>query len=151
MRLRPAVPADADAVARLLPESRAAAMPWLAVVHDDPAVRRWTSEVLLPTHRVTVAEVEGALVGVCAVAGPEVGQLYVAPGAQGCGVGRALLDAAKDASPGRLELWTFARNLRARRFYAAAGFVEVGQTDGSQNEEREPDVRLSWDRPGRPS
>jgi GNAT superfamily N-acetyltransferase len=60
----------------------------------------------------------------------------VLPGAQGRGVGTELLNVAKGAC-GRLELWTFQRNARARRFYAARGFALVEQTDGARNEERE--------------
>jgi hypothetical protein len=41
-------------------------------------------------------------------------------------------------------LWTFQVNGPARRFYERHGFVEVAQTDGSGNEEAEPDVRLEW-------
>jgi len=71
-------------------------------------------------------------------------QLYVAPEAQGSGVGRALLDAAKEASPGGLLLHVFTRNVRARRFYEAAGFVLTEQGDGRGNEEREPDCTYAW-------
>jgi hypothetical protein len=43
-----------------------------------------------------------------------------------------------------LQLWTFQRNTAARRFYGRLGFVAVEQTDGSRNEEDEPDVRYRW-------
>lgn len=33
------------------------------------------------------------------------------------------------------------RNMSARRFYEAHGFLAVRKTDGDDNEEREPDVR----------
>ncbi len=45
-----------------------------------------------------------------------------------------------------MQLWTFQRNARARRFYEARGFVPVEATDGSRNEEKEPDVRYLWRR-----
>ena len=45
----------------------------------------------------------------------------------------------------RLTLWTFQRNLRARRFYEANGFVAVRETDGAGNEEKEPDVLYRWE------
>jgi hypothetical protein len=44
----------------------------------------------------------------------------------------------------RLQLWTFQRNLRARGFYEARGFALVRQTDGSDNEEKEPDALYLW-------
>jgi hypothetical protein len=46
--------------------------------------------------------------------------------------------------PGGLRLWVFERNSGARAFYARHGFAEVTRTDGSGNEEREPDVLLGW-------
>jgi putative acetyltransferase len=44
-----------------------------------------------------------------------------------------------------LHLWTFQRNDRARRFYEGRGFVLVRQTDGSGNEEKEPDALYVWE------
>ncbi|WP_165694275.1 hypothetical protein [Teichococcus deserti] len=38
----------------------------------------------------------------------------------------------------------FARNRRARAFYAREGFQEVAFGDGSDNEEGEPDIQLNW-------
>jgi putative acetyltransferase len=72
-----------------------------------------------------------------------IDQLYVLPARQNRGAGRSLLQVAKAASP-ELMLWTFQRNLAARRFYERHGFVPVSETDGSRNEEREPDVLYRW-------
>jgi GNAT superfamily N-acetyltransferase len=41
--------------------------------------------------------------------------MYVLPGAQGHGVGTELLEVARNSFD-RLQLWTFQRNVRARRF-----------------------------------
>jgi ribosomal protein S18 acetylase RimI-like enzyme len=38
----------------------------------------------------------------------------------------------------------FQRNEGARRFYERRGFRLVGQRDGSENEEREPDAVYEW-------
>jgi putative acetyltransferase len=73
-----------------------------------------------------------------------VEHLYVRPEAQRAGIGSALLQAAKSGSPSGLRLWTFQRNQGARAFYARHGFAELELTDGSGNEEREPDVLLAW-------
>ena len=71
-------------------------------------------------------------------------QLYVAPDRLGQGIGSRLVDLAKTRSPDGLTLWTFQVNERARRFYERHGFVAVELTDGSGNEERQPDVRYEW-------
>jgi hypothetical protein len=49
-----------------------------------------------------------------------------------------------ELSPGPLTLWTFQRNTAARAFYERRGFTAVELTDGSSNEESEPDVRYVW-------
>ena len=74
-----------------------------------------------------------------------IDQLYVLPEVQGRGVGSELLQVAMCAFD-RLQLWTFQRNIAARRFYEARGFVLVRETDGSGNEEKEPDALYIWTR-----
>jgi GNAT superfamily N-acetyltransferase len=119
-------------------------MPWLPALHTDEETRSWVGTVVLPNHDVWVAEVDGHVVGYVAVDGDELNDLYVRPGFQGRGVGTTLLGQAKALSPSGLSLWAFQRNAGARRFYERHGFVAVELTDGSGNEEREPDVRYRW-------
>ena len=76
-----------------------------------------------------------------------IDQLYVLPGAQGRGTGTALLKIAQQASD-PLQLWTFQRNTKARHFYQHRGFALVRETDGSGNEEKEPDALYLWRRDG---
>jgi GNAT superfamily N-acetyltransferase len=74
----------------------------------------------------------------------EIDQLYVDPPTQGHGLGSRLVDLAKQCYPVGLQLWTFQINATAQRFYERHGFVVVDRTDGSGNEEREPDIRYRW-------
>ncbi len=69
--------------------------------------------------------------------------LYVRPGAQGHGLGEALLKTALREPEARkgLQLWCFQSNAGARRFYERHGFRAVELTDGMGNEEKRPDVR----------
>lgn len=92
---------------------------------------------------VTVAEEEGRVCGFLARDGAEVCSLYVLPEAQGQGIGKALLDAAKAAVP-HLTLWVFQANNGAQRFYLREGFTETRRTDGSRNEEGLPDIAYEW-------
>ena len=88
---------------------------------------------------------EGAtIIGFCAVRRGWIDHLHVERVRHGEGVGSALLMAALRGRR-RVRLWTFQVNARSRRFYARHGFKEVRFTDGSDNEEREPDVLLEWD------
>ena len=83
------------------------------------------------------------LVGVIAFREDWIDQFYILPDAQGQGVGTSLLNLAKRQARS-LSLWTFQRNTVARRFYERRGFVMIEETDGSGNEEREPDILYRW-------
>jgi GNAT superfamily N-acetyltransferase len=143
--LRRAEAADAGAVADVWLRSRRAAEPAApAPVHSDGEVRHWFATVVVPSRETWLAEVDGAAVAVLVLDGDELDQLYVDPGWQGRGIGSELVRLAQQRRPGGLALWTFHSNLGARRFYERHGFVAVGWTDGSSNEECEPDVRYVW-------
>lgn len=78
-----------------------------------------------------------------------VEQLYTDPAWTGCGLGTRFVELAKQRRPGGLQLWTFASNVRAQRFYERHGFTVEEHTDGSGNEEKAPDLRYVW-RPSAP-
>ena len=144
MQLRAGRAEDAEVLASIHHRSREAAMPWLPHLHEEEETRGWMRGIVLPHQQVTVAERAGRPVGYTAVEGDWLEQIYVVPEAIGTGVGRALLDAAKAERPDGLSLHVFTRNHRARRFYEVAGFELVAESDGSGNEEREPDCTYAW-------
>lgn len=144
VELRRATADDDAQMAEVWLRSFAGALPTVTRAHPDDDVRRWVRDVLVAGGRTWVAVDGGRVVGLLALRPGWVEQLYVDPAAQGRGIGAALLDQAKARNPGGLQLWTFQINAGARRFYAREGFVEVEHTDGAANEEREPDVRLTW-------
>ena len=86
-------------------------------------------------------------VGLLAINGDSVEQLYIDPAEQRKGIGSALLDFAKDQSPTRLQLHTHQANIGARRFYEKQGFYAV-QFGISPAPENEPDVRYEWNGTG---
>jgi GNAT superfamily N-acetyltransferase len=120
-------------------------LPWLAGLHTPEEDRRFYRERVFASCEVWGAIENGAIVGFIAFRRDWIEQFYILPSAQGRGLGSALLTVAKAAFP-RLQLWTFQRNLAARRFYERRGFVLAAMTDGSGNEEREPDARYVWSR-----
>ena len=122
-------------------------MPYLPELNTEDEVRAWVADSMLPKAVVWVAEMAGQLAGYLALKGTELEHLYVAPRWQSRGVGSILLSKAKELSPGRLRLYAFQRNARARAFYEARGFVAVAFSDGAGNEEKEPDVRYEWTGP----
>jgi GNAT superfamily N-acetyltransferase len=102
-------------------------------------------EDLLPGHAITVAVAGGSVtVGFIAETPGVVSHLYIDPAWARQGIGSTLLGRAMDHQPTRLSLWTFDANVGARAFYEKHGFAAVEHTDGSGNEERQPDVRYSW-------
>lgn len=136
---------DMDAAAAIHRASFDRALPWLAGLHTPEEDRAFYRTQMFRSCQVWGAGQRGALAGIIAFRRDWVDQLYVLPDMQRCGVGRALLRVAQGAFP-LLDLWTFQRNLPARRFYEANGFVALRETDGSGNEEREPDVLYRWER-----
>ncbi len=100
--------------------------------------------MLVPGGNTWVAVDGEPVVGLLVVATGDLDQLYVAPDRLGEGIGRRLLDLAKERSPDGLRLYTFQVNDRARRFYERNGFTAEWFGDGSANEEGQPDVRYAW-------
>lgn len=71
-----------------------------------------------------IYEGDGRVVAFISLAGNEVGAIFVHPDWQGKGIGRALMDLARDLRQ-PLELEVFTENLKARGFYERYGFVTV--------------------------
>jgi ribosomal protein S18 acetylase RimI-like enzyme len=138
--IRPAIPADAEAIARVhvrtwqgayehvFPAER------LAGISPAPRAEYWRS-VIPDAPATMVAEVDGEVVGF-ASAGPcgdadgagrgELYAIYVEPAHWDAGLGRDLAVAVDEAlrSLGFAEasLWVLEDNPRARRFYEAGGW-----------------------------
>lgn len=142
--LRRAEVSDADAVADVRLRSFAAALPSVRPVHTDDEVRAWVRSVVIGELETWVATADDAVVGIMALSDTDIYQLYLEPQWRGHGIGDLLVAHAKSRRTTGLGLWTFQVNTPARRFYARHGFIEVALTDGAENEEREPDVRLEW-------
>lgn len=157
--LRPAVEADVDALADLFVEARDAAYPAMPrPIHQPPAVKAWFREVLgldprtspMPDDReawVAVGKAmgqDGALLGYLVLDPEWLDSLYVRPELTGRGVGSVLLELAKGLRPAGFGLWVFESNVAAQRFYRRHGLVAVRRTDGSENEERSPDIEMAW-------
>ena len=142
--VRRATAADADAVGDVYLASFHATYAF-PLAHTDDEVRMWLRGVVArETPETWVADEGGRVVAMMVVGPGELDQLYVVPDRLGSGVGRALVNTAKDRSPRGLGLYTFQVNERARRFYERNGFVVEALGDGSGNEEGQPDVRYAW-------
>jgi ribosomal protein S18 acetylase RimI-like enzyme len=145
IRITEAAPSDAAELAAIHIAARRDAMPYLPTLHSDEDTVRWFVARLsqIPA-AFRVARTDQDIVGYCVLHDGQLEDLYVRPDHQGRGVGSALLDAAKSSGPHKIVLSTFQQNTKARAFYEARGFREIGRSDGD-NEERLPDIQYEWD------
>jgi len=77
--------------------------------------------VYLPNTDTWVAEVEGNVVGFIALMGNEVGALFLDPKFHGNGIGKSLMDKARELNE-TLEVEVFKANSIGREFYDRYGF-----------------------------
>lgn len=141
--VRPAVPSDAAAMARVHVASWRSTYRGMMpdAMLDDPGfvARRegfWTTALTderFASNRVSVAEQDGEVVGV-AMSGPVTNAepgvlhlyvLYLLDGHHGSGAGSALLDAVISPTE-QAVLWVADPNPRAQAFYRKRGFVSDG-------------------------
>jgi ribosomal protein S18 acetylase RimI-like enzyme len=100
----------------------------------------WTEDATIPAiraGRVTVAELDGTVVGI-AVVGPHechlvLWKLYVLPQFQGRAIGSALMESVEASAMGvhpEIRLSYLAGNIGAEAFYRGRGFVEISRECG---------------------
>lgn len=161
LTLRPALPADAAALAQLgrdsfeakfghmyRPEDSAA---FLAEQHSTEVV---AAQIAHPKYRVMLAERDSVLAGYCklvlACGWPEharggraieLKQLYTAPGATGGGIGAALMDwalaEARREGADEIQLSVYSGNEGAQRFYHRYGFAKAADIHFMVGEQRD--------------
>ncbi|MGH8966168.1 MAG: GNAT family N-acetyltransferase [Actinomycetes bacterium] len=145
LTLRRVETSDAPALADLFIDARQAAAPAMPpAVHDDDSIRAWFEELVVGERETWVAERAAVLVGYVIVDPEWLDSLYVRPELTGQGIGSVLMDLVKSLRPDGFALWVFESNVRAQHFYARHGLEVVERTDGSQNEEQAPDIRMLW-------
>jgi GNAT superfamily N-acetyltransferase len=141
--LRPATPLDASKLGEILYRFEHET-PWMPKEHSLAETIAFCDRMIAQGW-ITVAQdpASGQILGFCAKDGPEICALYLLPEHTGLGVGKQLLDQAKETSP-ELQLWTFEANHAAQRFYRREGFVETQRTNGHRNSEGLPDIEYRW-------
>lgn len=143
MTIRPAKLRDMSECAEIV-NAWIDATKWMPRVHPREDVAVFYRETVFAKFQVFVAENDGHVAGMVALA-PEntVSALYVHHDQRRKGIGKALLDRAKKEAAGPVELWTFVANQGAQLFYQREGFQEVRRT-GGDNEENLPDILYRW-------
>ncbi len=141
--LRRATATDGPEIAVLFRRSFGT-LTFLPTLHT-PAEDRAHFTRMAAEQEVWVWEEDDRILGFAAIDGEdEIPALYVAPDVQSRGIGTALFEHLKQRRPRGFRFWVFQQNARARRFYERRGAVAIDFTDGSGNEEREPDALYEW-------
>jgi len=142
MRLRRGELEDVGTVARMM-RSTYDLMDYIPRLHTPEEDLAYIGG-LFGEREIWVAENDAGVVGFATLSADELMQMHVDPDEQNAGIGSALLARAKERRPAGFTLWTFQKNVGARRFYERHGLELVRLTDGEGNEEREPDVQYAW-------
>ena len=140
-------PEDFDAVTILWRVAREKSIPEFqqAKGHFFYEDQDYFQNKILERNRVWVVQAAECPVAFMAMENDFIDQLYVHPDHWQQGIGRMLLDFAKESFPEHLWLYTLQVNINARAFYEKNGFVaeKFGFSDPPENE---PDVEYHWRR-----
>ena len=138
-------PEDFDAVTILWRVAREKSLPEFqnAKGHFFFEDQNYFRDHILKDNKVFVVERDQHPIAFMAMKDDFVDQLYVHPDYQNRGVGKALLDYARQLSPEHVWLYTLQINVNARAFYEKNGFVaeKFGISPAPENE---PDVEYHW-------
>lgn len=118
--IRPYKPSDLEDVVNVWAAASAVAHHFLSDEFQE-IERHNIANVHLPNAETWVWESDGSVIGFIALMGNEVGAIFVDPRFQGAGIGRALMDQARDLHQ-ELEVEVFTENAIGRAFYARYGF-----------------------------
>ena len=141
--LRRATPADGPEIALLFRRSFGT-LTFLPTLHTPEEDREHFTR-MAAEQGVWVWEADGRILGFAAIdRDDEIPALYVEPEAQGRGIGTSLFEQLERRRPDGFRFWVFQENASARRFYEQHGAVAMEFTDGSGNEERQPDALDEW-------
>ena len=105
------------------------------------AERQEIMEKHMPSVETWIYEKEGRIVGFIALLDCEVGAIFVDPQHQRQGIGRALMDHARDLR-GNLELDVFKENRIGRAFYDRYGFKVIAEHLHEASGQRQLRLRL---------
>ena len=113
-------------------------------IHSFEEHLSYLRSVLTKENKVYLAidKQSGTVVGILAINESQLNQLYIHTDYQRTGIGSRLLNLSKELSPGKLRLFTFEANKKARAFYEKHGFKIIGR--GFENEENLPDIKYEW-------
>lgn len=133
--------ADIDSVAEIWLDTNCKAHAFIPASyweHNFASVKE-----MLPQAEVYVYETDQGIQGFLGLNGEYIEGIFVSEAAQSRGIGKCLLDCAKDGKPA-LRLNVYQKNMRAIRFYRREGFqIRRSGLDAATGE---PDYEMLWRR-----
>lgn len=141
-------PEDFDAVTILWRISREKSVPEFQMMkgHFFYEDQNYFQNHILRENKIWVVHVDDRPVAFMAMNNDFIDQLYIHPDYWRRGIGRRLIEFARERSPEHLWLFTLQVNVNARAFYEKNGFV-AEKFGVSPAPESEPDVEYHWRRP----
>lgn len=146
--IRPYTPSDCEPLLDVWARAAARAHAFLPPAFLE-AERENIPKVYLPIAETWVWDEDGRVVAFMSLLGSEVGALFVHPGFQRRGIGRALIEHAQ-ARRGALEVEVFERNHHGRTFYAGLGFEQLYRSVHDQTGFEVLRLLLAADQPAAP-
>lgn len=140
-KIIPYIPEYAEQTVKMWRDSKFKAI-GVNEIHSFESHIYFLKNILIKEFIVELAIVNEKVAGMIAYHQSEISQLYVHNHFQQLGIGKTLLQRAKEQSTGRLTLRTFEVNKNAQRFYEKNGFTVIGR--GHENEENLPDLLYEW-------
>ena len=139
-RIRPYHANDANAVLDIWLTASLQAHAFIAESfwRDQLAAMR---DIYLPQAETLVLEEDGEILGFASLHEQRMAALFIAPSAQGQGLGKHLLDETKRRRS-VLELSVYSANTRACRFYQACGFAVVAEQNDPHS--GHPELVMRW-------
>ncbi|MCS5711646.1 GNAT family N-acetyltransferase [Candidatus Berkiella aquae] len=146
--LRYATTDDIHDIAKVYLRSRKELVAFAPLAHSDDNIHEWVRNTLLPNEQVIVAEKNVIIIGMMSLTSEDekkwIKQLYIHPDSVGQGVGTLMIKKAKSILGSPIYLYTFEKNIGAKRFYEKHGFLAIDFDDGSGNEEHCPAILYRW-------
>lgn len=137
--IRPLQKADINSVAEIWLDANRKAHAFIPASYWE---RNFASvKEMLPQAEVYVYETDQGIQGFLGLNGEYIEGIFVSEGAQSRGIGKCLLDCAKDRKSA-LRLNVYQKNVRAIRFYQREGFQI--QREGLDAATGEPDYEMLW-------
>jgi ribosomal protein S18 acetylase RimI-like enzyme len=113
-------------------------------IHSFSNQKKYFNEILIKNNSIYIVLLNEKVIGMIAFNEKEINQLYIHKDYQDMGIGKKLLNIAKNKSTGILTLYTFEINCKAQKFYERNGFKIIRRN--YENEEKLNDIKYEWNK-----